>query len=391
MKRFLIKCGLFSIPLWVIFTPAVIHLETYRELESTEVMASQNQHNGALIGLAYTDPMHLVKHAVLKNRQPEVIALGTSRVLQFRDFCFSKPGSFYNCGRAIGKIQDLEAFLSSYPGEKPKVIILGLDQDMFSVDDDDLLKEPRTYQSKDTTYGTRLTKGTKAFWEAWSDGDLVTGTNLPGTTNYIGKNARLENEGYRADGSYCYGRVLRQGDQQDTYDFKQTIRRIDKGKGRFAPTTEINPNAIQKIANFLETCRELNIHVVGFLPPYGSKVYDRFKEDAQNYPHVFDLHSQLKPVFEANGMRVEDYTDIRSLSANDFETTDGFHGSEVCYLKLLKLLSVNDKILMSQVDNDSLDYHITHAFSARQMVEELPEADPRVPNKEISRFSAQLE
>jgi len=90
-------------------------------------------------------------------------------------------------------------------------------------------------------------------------------------------------------------------------------------------------------------------------------------------------------------MRVEDYTDIRSLSANDFETTDGLHGSEVCYLKLLKLLSANDKTLMSQVNNDSLDYHITHAFSARQMVEELPDADPRVPNKEISRFSAQLE
>ena len=201
MKRFLIKCGLFSIPLWVIFTPAVIHLETHRELESTAVMVSQNQHDGALIGLGYTDPMHLVKHAVLQNRQPEVIALGTSRVLQFREFCFSKPESFYNCGRSVGKVQDLEAFLSSYPGEKPKVIILGLDQDMFSVDDEDMLKDPRAYQFKETSYGTRLTKGTKAFWEAWLNDGIVTGTTIPGTTNFIGRNARLENEGYRADGS----------------------------------------------------------------------------------------------------------------------------------------------------------------------------------------------
>jgi hypothetical protein len=72
------------------------------------------------------------------------------------------------------------------------------------------------------------------------------------------------------------------------------------------------------------------------------------------------------------------------LSANDFETTDGFHGSEVCYLKLLKLMAANDTILMSYLDNNSLDYHIAHAFSARQVVKELPEADPRVPNKEIS-------
>jgi hypothetical protein len=326
--------------------------------------------------------MHLVKHAVLQNRQPEVIALGTSRVLQFRDFCFSKPESFYNCGRSVGKVQDLEAFLSSYPGEKPKVIILGLDQDMFSVDDEDLLKKPRTYQSKGTSYGTRLTKGTKAFWEAWSGDEIVTGTTLQGTTNFIGRNARLENEGYRADGSYCYGRVIRQSNQQDAYDFKQMIRRIDKGKGRFAPATEINPNAIQQIDNFLKSCKEMEIHVVGFLPPYGSAVYDRFKEDALIYPHVFDLHGQLKPIFEANGMLVEDYTDIRSLSANDFETIDGLHGSEVCYLKLLKLLSANDPILASQVDRDSLDDYIAHAFSARQVVEELPEATLRAPNKD---------
>jgi hypothetical protein len=382
MKRFLIKCGLFSLPLWVLFTPPLIHLETYRELESIDEMASQSQHNGALIGLGYTDPMHLVKHAVLQNRQPEVIALGTSRVLQFRDFCFSKPESFYNCGRSVGKVQDLEAFLSSYPGEKPKVIILGLDQDMFSVDDEDLLKKPRTYQSKGTSYGTRLTKGTKAFWEAWSGDEIVTGTTLQGTTNFIGRNARLENEGYRADGSYCYGRVIRQSNQQDAYDFKQMIRRIDKGKGRFAPATEINPNAIQQIDNFLKSCKEMEIHVVGFLPPYGSAVYDRFKEDALIYPHVFDLHGQLKPIFEANGMLVEDYTDIRSLSANDFETIDGLHGSEVCYLKLLKLLSANDPILASQVDRDSLDDYIAHAFSARQVVEELPEATLRAPNKD---------
>jgi len=379
MKRFLIKCGLFSIPLWVIFTPAVIHLETHRELESTEVMASQSQHNGALIGLGYTDPMHLVKHAVLQNRQPEVIALGTSRVLQFRDFCFSKPESFYNCGRSVGKVQDLEAFLSSYPGEKPKVIILGLDQDMFSVDDEDLLKKPRTYQSKDSSYGTRLTKGTKAFWEAWSDDEIVTGTTLLGTTNFIGRNARLENEGYRADGSYCYGRVIRQSNQQDAYDFKNTIRRINKGKGRFAPATEINASAIQQIADFLKNCKELDIHVVGFLPPYGSKVYERLQEDALIYPHVFDLHSQLKPAFEAEGMLLMDYSDIHLIGANDFETTDGFHGSEVSYLRLLKLLVAEDKILRRHANTARIDQLITHAYSARQILEELTEAAPRRP------------
>ncbi|HAV13915.1 MAG TPA: hypothetical protein DCX06_10560 [Opitutae bacterium] len=371
-------------PLVVIFTPALIHLETHRELESIDAMASSNQHNGALIGLAYTDPMHLVKHAVLKNRQPDVIALGTSRVLQFRDFFFLEPNSFYNCGRSVTRIQDLRAFTAAYPGKKPKIIILGLDQISFNVDDEDLSEKVRSYKDKDSSYGIRLTKGTKEFLDTLKDGDLETGSPSPTTEGFIGKNARLHHDGYRADGSYCYGRRMRELSAPSIYEFTNTISRINKGirkgRGRFAPAQEINKNAIQEFADFLEECKEMNIHVVAFLPPYASKVYDRFKEDSDKYPHIFDLYDYLKPICQAQGMSFFDYSDIRSLGANDFETIDGFHGSEVCYLKLLKQLAINDKILSPYVKESSLDSFMANTFSARQIVKEIAEADPRIPN-----------
>lgn len=89
--------------------------------------------NAELISLAYSDPMHLVKQEVLKNRQPSIIALGTSRVLQIQKFIFDEPADFYNCGRSVRRVQDLKSFLSSYPGKKPTMIILGLDQDFFGL------------------------------------------------------------------------------------------------------------------------------------------------------------------------------------------------------------------------------------------------------------------
>ena len=217
---------------------------------------------------------------------------------------------------------------------------------------------------------------------------MVTGTNLPGTTNFIGRNARLENEGYRADGSYIYGRLLRNAETADEYEFGGTIRRINKGKGRFATATEINPSAIQQIADFLENCRELDIHVVGFIPPYAGKVYDRLKQDSENYPHVFELYESLKPIFDAEDRLLMDFSDIRSLGSNDFETTDGFHGSEVSYLKLLRELSNRDKILASSVNVSALNDGIAHTFSARQIIEERPEAQPRSPQSSTSRIQS---
>lgn len=383
MKKFIYKSELFFLPIAVILFPAWIHLTGHREIKSVSEMVDQNQKNGGLIGLAYTDPMHLVKHAVIERRQPKIIALGTSRVLPIRERFFTQPQLFYNCGRSVGKLQDLIGFINSYPGEKPQIMLLGLDQDFFNVEDEDLLRPSRSYSWQDGTYGTRLSKGTKALLKSLRDGEVTTGNTLPVASDYIGRNARLYQEGYRRDGSYCYGRTFRQVGVKSKYDFGNTIRRIDKGKGRFATAKSINPKTLRQLADFLECCKNNNIHVVAFLPPYAGKVYDRFGQDAGSYPHVFDLHNQLKPLFVSHGLVCEDYSDIRSLGANDFETTDGFHGSEVCYLKLLNKLSKEDKVLASYLDQSYIEQSIVGAFSARQIVEEVPENDPKHPIRNL--------
>jgi len=385
MQKFIYKCGLFFLPVALVFCPAWFHLERHREVESVIAMTKMSQANKILIGLAYTDPMHLVKHEVLKTRQPQIIALGTSRVMQIRASFFNQHQKFYNCGRSVGKIQDLNAFMYSYPGTKPEMIVLGLDQDFFNVDAEDLSSLSRTYSYEDSAYGTRLTKGTKALFKAFLDGAVKTGTVLTEATEYIGRNARLYQEGYREDGSYCYGRVLRQAGKKDDYEFSKTIRRIEKGKGRFAAARMINSEALSVLDDFLKICKNANIHVVAFLPPYAGKIYDRFRQDSQKYPYVFELHSQLEPLFSSHGFVCEDYSDIRSLGANDFETKDGFHGSEICYLKLLRKLSEKDARLAAFLDHAYINRSIAGAFSARQILEEVSESAPQEPIRELGR------
>jgi hypothetical protein len=379
MKKFLYKSGLFFLPIAVILFPAWIHLTGHREIKSVSEMVDQNQKNGGLIGLAYTDPMHLVKHAVIERRQPKIIALGTSRVLQFRALVFEESAAFYNCGRSVRRVQDLKSFLTAYPGDKPTMIILGLDQDFFGVEDEDLEREPRSYKLHKTTYASRVVKGTKAFFNSLQEGKVKLGQVSPDASSYIGRNARLYSEGYRRDGSYIYGERLSGDRGGGEYTFEKTIKRIDKRKGRFANAEKIHPGAIKEIEEFLEVCQNNQIHVVAFLPPYANGVYRRFAKERSEYPHVFETHAVLEPVFLKRGFLLFDFSDIASLGSNEFETIDGYHASETAYLKIIYKMVEIDSRLKAVVDVSVMESLLSEPYSARQLTQELEENSPRRP------------
>lgn len=47
-------------------------------------------------------------------------------------------------------------------------------------------------------------------------------------------------------------------------------------------------------------CKERNIEVIGFLPPYSDIILDEMKKESGNYTYVFDLYDELKDVFSEN-------------------------------------------------------------------------------------------
>jgi len=76
--------------------------------------------------------MGYVKLKTVQVEGPAVIALGTSRVMPFRESFFGTR--FFNAGSgAYQQFVDLLAFLQSIPiGREPKAIVLGLDQKFFN-------------------------------------------------------------------------------------------------------------------------------------------------------------------------------------------------------------------------------------------------------------------
>jgi len=379
MRKFLVRFCLFSLPLAVIVTFCVGYLSYHRELYSYKTMARKNQSDHALIGLAHSDPMRHVKQEILKSRKPDVIALGTSRVLSFRDFYFKEPRTFYNCGRSVGKIVDLQAFLDSYPTEKPEVIVLGLDQDFFMENWDERSKIRRNYEANITTMG-RFVKLSKAWLKDLTESRLTFDGANELTKDFIGASARIHHEGYRSDGSYFYGKWIGGNQEVDNYQFESTLKRIDKKSKIFAPSSEINEDAVSELEVFLDLCAEKKIHLVTFLPPYAHRVFARFAEEAGEYPHIFQLHELIDSLFVDRGLLLFDFSDIASLNCNDYETIDGFHGSEPCYLKIIHRMALKDQILASHLKLAQVEELLKSTYSARQIVREIDEQGRKKAN-----------
>src|SRR6188474_3306231 len=99
MKRFLINLSIFLLPLTLLLMPPCAVL--YRTGENLKTVDDAlTADDKYLIGYAYNEDNYgYLKWKTLTRKKCRVVALGSSRVLQFRDRMFDAP--FYNAGFTI--------------------------------------------------------------------------------------------------------------------------------------------------------------------------------------------------------------------------------------------------------------------------------------------------
>ena len=296
-----------------------------------------------------------------------IISLGSSRVLQFREKMFE--GSFYNAGYAIESIEDFELFISLLPEDKlPTILIIGLDQWMFNENYDDLRNPTKIqsyinfkkddfekfYQKINLLYG--MFNNGKIEWRKWHDGPEKT----------IGLNARLKSSGFRNDGSKLYGQqienLINQNESAFDYQFIDTYDRISKGRSRFQPFPKVNESALEILEKFLLYCREKNIHVVSFLPPYATDIFNKMI-DTGEYSALNALPLRLEPVFDKYRFEFYDFSSFKFFGASDREAIDGFHGSEKVYTRILIEMLEKGSALNSFCDLPELRTYLKNSIN----------------------------
>ncbi len=339
MREFFKKILLFISPLVILILPAVFILwgtgENFKSMNKT-LLSNQEY----LIGYAYNENnLKYLKWYYLSNApKNDVVALGSSRVLQLRKNSFD--ARFYNAGYSIKRIDQFIDFLRLIPSDKyPDYLIVSLDQWMFNAKRDPLA---------DTAFKDEWTKSFNKFPDAATIinvyEDLIKKkysfgvVNNPFTIKLIGLNARLNSKGIRNDGSYFYGRqialLLDNNAAANDFNFNNTKMRIEKGVLNFQTGNQLNTKALYELDAFLAFCKTHHIFVIAILPPFPEEIYQLMNESGK-YDYLNKLDSEIKPLFDAYGFELYNYTHITQFDYFDKEFLDGFHGGEKIYLQIL--------------------------------------------------------
>ena len=317
-----------------------------------------------LIGYAYDESNYkFLKWKEIDHRpQQEVIALGSSRVLQFREKMFTVP--YYGCGSMISSIADFLPFIKTLPKEKmPKYLIIGLDQWMFNAKWDNLKEKKEQIIDWKKLYTNNLSLPTlKNTWKdilnrRYGISIFYKDQNQKNNIKIIGLNALLNRKGFTKDGSFYYGNqieyLLNDNSQADDYHFENTFSRISQGNQRFEYGEKMNPHAIDELERLLSYLKEQNISVIAILPPFADAVNKKMKETAK-YHYQEAIFPTLKPIFDNYGFELWDTSHLSTYDSNDKEVIDGFHGSEVAYLRLLIYILDKGSVLNNVTDIPTL-------------------------------------
>ena len=321
--------------------------------------------------------------------KPQVVALGSSRVMQFRGAYFRRP--FLNVGGTAGNLPVLRSTLDAMLRlHRPEAVILGLDFWWFMPrwNPDPFKEEPPTSGS----YGYNL-DSLKKPWTWLLEGKIswrdLLGPVLPRSLggfrdDRYGIMAQQTDDGFGSDGSWYYTGEITGQKRPFDYRFEDTLKQVRYGIKAFAPSPPLKDSRdvggistahLDAFAEIYCRLKARGIATYVFIAPLSITALDALRAREEDYPHLFRDRDALL----ARGIEVMDFTDPRTFAATDCEFVDGFHGGEVVYARILRDMADRWSSLLAYVDMDKINAVIRdwrgHALVPDPRLTDRPEVD----------------
>jgi hypothetical protein len=339
ITKFLSRGLIFFLPVIMILGfPALILIRS-GELDSfSSFINKQTENKSMLIGLSYRNQNEFIKFETTILRQPRILVLGNSRVMQFRSYFFKNEDEFYNAGGAIAGINEARFFLENMPRKyNPQIIIIGIDHAMLnsaqevSTENEYYIKTAKA--SKVSIPGV-FAYSWKQVYEDYFSKKFSLGFLFKRSSNNINKiglNALINNSGFRYDGSYQYGDL-----NMINNNFNKELNLIDKGESPYLYSGEISKDFIKNLELFLEESKKRNVFIIGFLPPFATSIYQKISDKPIEYDYILNSGPTVEKKFKSYGFEFYDFTNPNYIMADDKDFIDGNHGSEKIYLRLFQ-------------------------------------------------------
>lgn len=359
MKKFLLYLFILVLPLLILLPVPLFFFYETGEISTFDSHLRQLKEK-QLFGIAYSGISREYKFHMVDTYKPEIIALGTSRSLEIESNIFNPTYSFYNAGVAAQNVRDLYTFVHKLSYD-PKLIVIDINHFWFNSS-----RKP----GPEATYDVPKLDVTNIFLSCFKFyGDVFVGKIVPQklfANENIGIAGRFKEDGFTRTGSYNYGYYKHDPSKNKDYNFTETMRRIKLHKGRFEACNQMDKRVVVFIQNFVNECKNRNIKVLAFIPPFAPMVYDRMIKDG-NYQYIGQIYDNIKDLFDNENYFIYDYTDVRSLGgAKNEDFIDGFHAGVIVNNLIFKDISSRNPnveqyfVNCEEIDSINWDYNMNN-------------------------------
>ena len=317
------------------FLISFVWLTNFFENKSYDSIVKTQANRNAIYGTAFNQNTFSYKLKLVNEIKPSVVALGSSRVLQFREEAFK--ASFANAGNAMNHLSEgILFFRQMIKTHKPEFVILGLDfwwfnhnfsqPDYFPYHSNDGLQMTKKKILLPYLYLIQGRIPLQMFYRFW---DSKPYRNIYTNYDNLGFFAARDSTGFRKDGSYFYSNTIFGIQKSDDRSFADTISRIHDGNRRFQHGKQISRERIELADDLINEILSNGIKLIIIVPPVANQISAAMNSDDYLYLNEFISYvlSVDAPVFN--------YHDLSVLTEDDCECIDGFHGGDVIYKRIL--------------------------------------------------------
>jgi hypothetical protein len=359
-STFALRVAVFCAPL--LLGAALFEFAMYRTGDNwpvSKVIAAQSALAGAggesLYGRAnFSQQYNLSRSEIIKRRHPRILALGSSRVMQFRDFIFHPhEQEFYNGGGLIQNVNDLVAYTKQVREGRlpaPQVIIIGIDPWWVSEATDPPEKKSWLEGEEDAVYQFAFHVEAARYLLRTGKSSFPWKTVLAGKPrvspfyNYpaFGIAAVSAGIGERfSDGSFLYTSDLVDFIRHPVYRDRLAMPVLDQVKRTyflFAPTSKVERVRAGMLVQSLASLKAMGIEVYAYEPPFSTEVRQALDESKALETWWTEYKGWLCEQVESAGVpclpivRQEDY------GLDDSYMFDGIHPGEVYDSYILETL-----------------------------------------------------
>jgi hypothetical protein len=350
-KRFFFRILLYLAPLLVYLTGATGAAAYAGEfLPLRQVVALQAGAAPVLYGRAYRDNYFAYKLLAAQLRKPEVLSIGSSRMLAFRSMFFNKKSSaFFNAAHAAQSIYAVHDFVRALDrSELPSVLIIALDHPWFNASSHYAVRPQTSSAMNDERWPDSIhmmsvsqnivadmAKGAVKVDKLLTRAEPVHGIQA------IGLNAIMNGMGFRNDGSYQYGADILTPpsfESKMAEGFNDLRENVDS---HFVTGSELSQESLGELEALLKFAKEHGIFVIGFSPPYAPTIYAEMMADGR-HTYIPNEVIALEALFRHYDFGYFDFSDAAQLGAVEEDMIDAFHASEFInlrmYIRMLKAL-----------------------------------------------------